>query len=134
MSGFIFLNLWPQNSILGKFGLKKSKMSVLLEIWHTRYLGRADSKFGVRFLKFWPKIHFWTSLGQKGIPYLFSFETLQLLFDIQLVFVLYFKVPLHSFAAFYKQFWKYKVTIFLFYCGYINTYIYKSQKIWPSNF
>ena len=36
------------------FGSKNSKLSVLLENWHTWYLWRADSESGLRFSKFWP--------------------------------------------------------------------------------
>ena len=39
-------------SFLGKFGPKKSKLSVLTENWYTCYLGSADSESGLRFLKF----------------------------------------------------------------------------------
>ena len=43
------------NFLLGKFGPKKSKMSVLTENWYTWYLGSADSESGLRFLKFRPQ-------------------------------------------------------------------------------
>ena len=33
-SGLWFLNFWPQKSILGKFGLKRSKFCVFPENWH----------------------------------------------------------------------------------------------------
>ena len=54
------LVLWIQIliSILGKFGLKKSRLSVLNENWHTWYLGSADSESGLRFLKFRPQNSF----------------------------------------------------------------------------
>ena len=48
------------------------------------------------------KIHFWTSLGQKSIHYLFSIETLLLFLDVQLILVLYFKllyIPLLRFIS-----------------------------------
>ena len=53
-------------SFFGKFGLKKSKLSVLTENWHIWYLGSADFESRLRFLKFWPKIHFWVNLGRKS--------------------------------------------------------------------
>ena len=43
------------NSFLGKFGPKKSKLSVLPANWHTWYLGRSDVESGVRFSKFRPQ-------------------------------------------------------------------------------
>ena len=45
---------WPQNPFLGKFGPKHSKLSVSSESWCMRYLKDADSKWKLRFLKFWP--------------------------------------------------------------------------------
>ena len=57
---------------MGKFGPKKSKLSVLTENWHTWYLGSADSESGVGFLKFRHlKIHFWANLGRKNQSCLF---------------------------------------------------------------
>ena len=47
-----FLKFWPQSSFLGNLGLKKLKLFVLPENWHLWYLGRSDSKSGVRFSKF----------------------------------------------------------------------------------
>ena len=47
-----------QKSILGKFGPKKSKFSILPENWHIWYLKEADSCFGSSFLNFLSKIHF----------------------------------------------------------------------------
>ena len=59
---------------MGKFGLKKSKLSVLTENWHIWYLGSADSESRPRFLKFWPKIHFWANLGWKSQSCPFSLK------------------------------------------------------------
>ena len=57
---------------MGKFGPKKSKLSVLTENWHTWYLGSADSESGLGFLKFRHlKIHFWANLGRKNQSCLF---------------------------------------------------------------
>ena len=56
---------------MGKFGPKKSKLSVLTENWHTWYLGSADSDSGLGFLKFQLKIHFWANLGRKNQSCLF---------------------------------------------------------------
>ena len=50
----LILNPDPQNSFLGKFGLKKWKFSVLSENWHTWYLKDADSYSNISFLKFQP--------------------------------------------------------------------------------
>ena len=61
-------------SFLGKFGQKKSKLSVLTKNWHTWYLGIADSESRFRFLKFWPKIHFWENLGWKSQSCPFSLK------------------------------------------------------------
>ena len=36
------LKFWPQNSFLGKFGPKKSKLLILIENWHTWYIEDAD--------------------------------------------------------------------------------------------
>ena len=47
-----------QKSILGKFGPKKSKFSILSENWHIWYLKEADSCSGSSFLNFLSKIHF----------------------------------------------------------------------------
>ena len=52
-------------SLLGKFGPKKSKLSVLTENWHTWYLGSADSESGLWFLKFWPQNSFLGKFGLK---------------------------------------------------------------------
>ena len=59
---------------MGKFGLKKSKLSVLTENWDIWYLGSADSESRLRFLKFWPKIHFWANLGWKSQSCPFSLK------------------------------------------------------------
>ena len=40
------------NSLLGKFGPKKSNLFILLENWHTWYLEDADSYFKISFLIF----------------------------------------------------------------------------------
>ena len=47
-----FWKFWPQNPFLGKFGPKKSKLSVLFENWHTEYFKDADSYSEISFLKF----------------------------------------------------------------------------------
>ena len=49
-------------------------MSILTETWHTGYLGGVDSESALRFLKFWPKIYFWASLGQKSQSCLFCLK------------------------------------------------------------
>ena len=54
------------NPFMGNFVLKKSKLSVLLENWHTKYLQDGDSYFGISFLNFQPLIHFWVNLGRKS--------------------------------------------------------------------
>ena len=45
------LNVWNSDAKT-HFGLKKSKLSVLPDNWHTWYLERDDSESEVRFLKF----------------------------------------------------------------------------------
>ena len=59
---------------MGKFGLKKSKLFVLTENSHIWYLGSVDSESRLRFLKFWPKIHFWANLGWKSQSCPFSLK------------------------------------------------------------
>ena len=61
----------PDLDFFGKFGPKKSKLSVLTENWHTWYLGSANSESGLGFLKFQPKINFWANLGWKNQSCLF---------------------------------------------------------------
>ena len=50
---------------MGKFGPKKSKLSVLSKNWHTWYLKEADSYSDIGFLNIQPKIHFGANLDQK---------------------------------------------------------------------
>ena len=50
---------------LGKFGPKKSKLSVWTENWHTWYLGSADSEFGLWSLKLQPQNSFLGKFGSK---------------------------------------------------------------------
>ena len=47
-----------QKSILGKFGPKKSKFSILPENWHIWYLKEVNSCSGSSFLNLLSKIHF----------------------------------------------------------------------------
>ena len=54
-----------------KFSLNYSKLSVLTENCDTWYLGGADSKSRVRFLKLQPKIYFSANLDRKSQSYLF---------------------------------------------------------------
>ena len=70
-----------QKSILGKFGPKKSKLSVLSENWDTWYLEDADSYFNICFLNFKPKTVFWPNLGQKSqiCPFCLKIGTLGIL-------------------------------------------------------
>ena len=49
-----FWNSNPKIHFSGKYGLKKSKLSVLSENWHTWYLRDADSYCNINFLKFQP--------------------------------------------------------------------------------
>ena len=53
-----FLKIQLQNPFLGKFGPKKTKLSVLSENWRIWYLKEADSYSDISFLNFQPKIHF----------------------------------------------------------------------------
>ena len=52
-------------SFLGKFGPKKSKLSSLVENWHTECLDDFNSYSDIIFLSFEPWILFWTNLGRK---------------------------------------------------------------------
>ena len=47
-----FLKFWPQNSFLGKFGPKDSKLSVFSENWYTWYLRDAHSYSNICFMNF----------------------------------------------------------------------------------
>ena len=47
-----FSELSTLDPLLGKFGLKKSKLFVLPENWRTQYLEDVDSYFDISFLKF----------------------------------------------------------------------------------
>ena len=66
---FLFRHLLSEfstlNPFLGKFGPKKLKLSLLLENWHSWYLGRADSYSGVKFSKFRPQNPFLSKLEPK---------------------------------------------------------------------
>ena len=48
----MFLKFWPQNPFLGKFVVKKLKLFILPENWHTEYLDDADSYSDISFLNF----------------------------------------------------------------------------------
>ena len=61
-----FLKFRPQNSFLGKFGPKNSKLSILSENWCTKCLKDIDSKSGLRFLKFQPQNLFLGKFGPKN--------------------------------------------------------------------
>ena len=64
-----FLKFRPQNSFLGKFGSKKSKLVVFPKNSHSRHFDDADSYSNISFLNFQPWIHFWQNLGQKSQSY-----------------------------------------------------------------
>ena len=55
---------------MGKFGSKRSKLSILTENWHTEYLN-ADSYNVISFLNFVSEIYFWANLGWKSQSCLF---------------------------------------------------------------
>ena len=59
------LEFRPQNPVLGKFGSKYSKLSVLSKNWYTKYFKDADFKFRLRFLKFWSQNPFLGKFGPK---------------------------------------------------------------------
>ena len=48
-----------------KFRPKNSNLSVLIKNWHRWYLGGADSRFRLRFLKFRPQNWFLAKFGRK---------------------------------------------------------------------
>ena len=53
--------------VIGQFPqILAQKLSVLSENWRTQYLNDADSESRLRFLKFWPKTHFWANLSPKS--------------------------------------------------------------------
>ena len=54
-------------SFLGKFGSKKTKLSVLTKNWCTWYLGSAYFESKLRFLKFPPQNPFWGKFGLKKL-------------------------------------------------------------------
>ena len=62
------------NLFLGKFGLKKSKLSILLQNWHTWYLADVDSESRLRFLKFLPQHSFLGKFGLKESKFFVSPE------------------------------------------------------------
>ena len=64
-SGLSFPKFRPQNSFLGKFRPKNSKLSVLPENYHTWYLGGADSASARSFSKFWLQNLFLGKFGSK---------------------------------------------------------------------
>ena len=53
-SGLRFSKFRLQNPFLGKFGPKKSKLSVFPENWYAWHLDDADSYSKISFLNFWP--------------------------------------------------------------------------------
>ena len=68
------LKFRSQNSFLGKFGPKKSKLSVLSENWCTEYFKDADSYSNISFLNFKIWIPFSANLGQKSQSCLFCLK------------------------------------------------------------
>ena len=65
-----FFDLPTLNPFLGKLGLKKSKLFVLPENWHTRTYTHSISKMLILILilvfsNFKPKFVFWTNLSRK---------------------------------------------------------------------
>ena len=58
---FGVLKFRPQNAFLGEFGPKKSKLSILSEKWHLRYVEDADSYSNISFLNFQTLTHFWAN-------------------------------------------------------------------------
>ena len=75
---FLFQYLFSEFQILifflGKFGPKKSKLSVLTENWYTWYIGSADSEFRLRFVKFRPQIPSLGKFRSKNQSYPFFFK------------------------------------------------------------
>ena len=62
------------NPFLGKFGPKRSLLSILDENWHTEYPEDADSYTVISFLNFLPKIYFWANLDRKSQSRLFCLK------------------------------------------------------------
>ena len=123
------LDLEFQNSnakiyFFGKFEQKKSKLSVLSKIGTYGILEKLIPNPKLDFRNFKPKINFWANFGRKSILCLFSFETLLLFLDIQLVLVLYFKIALNSSAAILQAVLKvWSVKCLYFYYFIVNIYI-----------
>ena len=84
------------NPFLGKFGSKKSKLSILPVYDINHNLEDLIPNLEWHFQSSAPKIHFWANLGWKIIPCLFPFKTFLPFLDIQLVLALYFRISLHS--------------------------------------
>ena len=77
------------------------------------------------------KIHSWTSLSQKSIHCLFSFETLLLFLDVQLILVLYFRllyIPLLLFISSSES------TKCLYFYLIVNSWIFIHINIWVFNY
>ena len=65
MQSLVF-SISNQESVLGKFRLKKSKLSVLPENWHTWYHEDANYYFNICFLNFKSNTNVWANLGNKS--------------------------------------------------------------------
>ena len=61
-----FLKFRPQNTFLGKFGPKNSKLFILSKNWYSLYLKDVDSESRLRFLKSWPQNSFLGKFGPKN--------------------------------------------------------------------
>ena len=134
---------------MGKFGLKKSRLSLLPENWHTWYLRGADSESGHRFSKFRSQNSHLSKFGSKKLKLsvlsenwltlswkswfrirsqIFEIPTSKSMFgqiwpQKHFLFILIWDLAACFFwrpsAAFNRRFWKCEVPIFLFYGGYI---------------
>ena len=97
-----------------KFRWKKSQLSVLLENRHTQYLGGADSKSTLIFLKFRPKIYIWANSGQKSQSCFFclKMDTHSMVKMLILIPTLIFSIPIPK--SIFSQIWAEKVKIIMF--------------------
>ena len=89
-------------------------MSVLPQNWHTWYLGGADSKSTLKFLKFQPQNSFWSNLGQKSESYSFclKMDTQSMVKMVILIPTLIFSIS--NLKSIFRQIWTKKVKIVIF--------------------
>ena len=93
------------NPFLGKFGSKRSKLSILTENWHTEYLEDADSYSVISFLNFLPEIYFWANLGWKSQSSLFCLKINMQSISRMLILIATLVVWISNPQSFFGQIW-----------------------------